>query len=130
MQQLMSFKTREENMSKIGQERSSMPQADNQYHRPSPWMQESVSTHKSPTPVRHSRMNQARSEEKEKERQERQRPGGWWKERQSNKAKTHLRSKNKAYLGTTSVNKVGREKWIKYTSITFQTNIRVSELGV
>ena len=36
-------------------------------------MQESVFKHKSPTPVRHSRMNQARSEE---ERQERQRPGG------------------------------------------------------
>ena len=31
-------------------------------------MQESVSMHKSPTPVRHSRMNQARSEEEEKER--------------------------------------------------------------
>ena len=31
-------------------------------------MQESVSMHKNPTPVRHSRMNQARSEEEEKER--------------------------------------------------------------
>ena len=31
-------------------------------------MQESVSMHKSPTPVRHSRMNQARSAEDEKER--------------------------------------------------------------
>ena len=31
-------------------------------------MQESVSMHKSPTPVRHSRMNQARSEEEEKAR--------------------------------------------------------------
>ena len=29
-------------------------------------MQESVSMHKSPTPVSHSRMNQARSEEEEK----------------------------------------------------------------
>ena len=29
--------------------------------------------HKSPTPLRHSRINQARSEEEEKERQERQR---------------------------------------------------------
>ena len=28
-------------------------------------MQESVSMHKSPTPLRHSRMNQARSEEEE-----------------------------------------------------------------
>ena len=32
-------------------------------------MQESVSMHKSPTPVRHSRMNQAKSEEEEKERE-------------------------------------------------------------
>ena len=31
-------------------------------------MQESVSMHKSPTPLKHSRMNQARSEEEEKER--------------------------------------------------------------
>ena len=31
-------------------------------------LQESVSMHKSPAPVRHSRMNQARSEEEEKER--------------------------------------------------------------
>ena len=31
-------------------------------------MQESVSMHKSTTPLRHSRMNQARSEEEEKER--------------------------------------------------------------
>ena len=31
-------------------------------------MQESVSMHKSPTTARHSRMNQARSDEEEKER--------------------------------------------------------------
>ena len=31
-------------------------------------MQESVSMHKSPTPLRYSRMNQERSEEEEKER--------------------------------------------------------------
>ena len=31
-------------------------------------MQESMSIHKNPTAVRHSRMNQARSEEEEKER--------------------------------------------------------------
>ena len=55
----------EENKSKIGQERNSMQQADYQCHRPTPWMQESVSIHKSPTSVRHSRMNQARSEEEE-----------------------------------------------------------------
>ena len=45
-----------------------MQQADYQFHRPTPWMQESVPMYKSPTPVRHSRMNQARSEEEEKER--------------------------------------------------------------
>ena len=87
---LRSYKRHEENKRKIGQERSSMQQADYHRHRPTPWMQESVSMnarkcvheckkvcpwmqesvsmHKSPAPVRHSRMNQARSEEKEKER--------------------------------------------------------------
>ena len=40
-----------------------MQQADYQCHWPTPWMQESVSMHRSPTPLRHSRMNQARSEE-------------------------------------------------------------------
>ena len=44
-----------------------MHQADYHRHRPTPWMQESVSMHKSPTPLRQSSMNQARSEE-EKER--------------------------------------------------------------
>ena len=63
-----SYKKHEENKSKIGQERSSMQQTDYQFHQPTPWMQESVSMHKSPTPVRHSSMNQARSEENEKER--------------------------------------------------------------
>ena len=52
-----------------------MQQADYHRHRPTPWMQESVSMHESPTPVRYSRMNQARSEEEE-ETQERERPGG------------------------------------------------------
>ena len=45
-----------------------MQQADYHRHRPTPWMQESVSMHKNPTPLRHSRMNQVRSEEEEKER--------------------------------------------------------------
>ena len=40
-----------------------MQQADYQFHRLIPWMQESVSMHKSPTPAWHTRMNQARSEE-------------------------------------------------------------------
>ena len=67
-QLLMSYKRHEENKRKIGQERSSMQQAHYHRHRPTPWMQESVPMHKSSTPVRHSRMNQARSEEEEKER--------------------------------------------------------------
>ena len=37
--------------------------------------------HKSPTPLRHSQVNQARSEEEDKERQERQRLGGSLMER-------------------------------------------------
>ena len=44
-----------------------MQQADYHRHQPTPWMQESVSMHKSPTPVRYSRMNQARSEEETQE---------------------------------------------------------------
>ena len=67
-QLLRSYKRHKENKRKIRQERSSMQQADYQCHRPTPWMQESVSMHKSPTPLRHSRKNQARSEEEEKER--------------------------------------------------------------
>ena len=54
--------------SKIGQERSSMQQVYYQFHRFTPWMQESVSMHKTTTHLRHSRMNQARSEEEEKKR--------------------------------------------------------------
>ena len=61
-------------------------------------MQESVSMHKIPTPVRHSRMNQAMSEEEEKERKRDRKDRGWWKERQPNKT-------NKAYPGTAQVNK-------------------------
>ena len=67
-QLLKSCKRHKENKSKIGQERSSMQQADYQCHWSTSWMQESVSMHKSPAPVRHSRMNQARSEKKEKEK--------------------------------------------------------------
>ena len=42
-QLLRSYKRHEENKRKIGQERSSMQQTDYQCHRPTPWMQESVS---------------------------------------------------------------------------------------
>ena len=62
------YKGHEENKSKIGQGRSSMQQVDYHSHRPTPRMQESVSMHKSPTQLRQSRMNRARSEEEEKER--------------------------------------------------------------
>ena len=65
---LRSYKKHEENKSKIGQERSSMQQANTTVNQPTSWMQESVSMHKSPTPVRHSRMNQAMLEEEEKDR--------------------------------------------------------------
>ena len=37
------------------------------YHWHTPLMQESVSTHKNPIPVRHSHKNQVRSEEEDKE---------------------------------------------------------------
>ena len=40
--------------------------ADYQCHVSTTWMQVSMSMHKSPSPVRHSRMNQARLEEEEK----------------------------------------------------------------
>ena len=59
------YKRHEEHKGKIGQERSFMQQADYQFHRPSPRMHESVSMHKTSTPVRDSCMNQARSEEEE-----------------------------------------------------------------
>ena len=55
------------------QEHGSMKQADHQCHWPTPWMQENDSMHKKPYswhPVRHSCMNQARSEEEEKERKQ------------------------------------------------------------
>ena len=101
-QLLRSYKRHEKKKRKIGQERSSMQQAHYQCHWPTPWMQESESMHKSPTPVRHSRMNQARSEE---ERQERQRPGGWWKKSSPTKQKPVWGTKT--YLGTAQVNKAG-----------------------
>ena len=45
-----------------------MQQADNQFHWPTPWMQESVSMHKRPIPFMHLSMSKAGSEEEEKER--------------------------------------------------------------
>ena len=49
------------NKSKIGQERRWVTTDYHVIVPLDPWLQESVSMHKSPTPVRHSRMNQARS---------------------------------------------------------------------
>ena len=87
---LRSYKRREENKSKIEMERNSIQEVDYQFHRPTPWMQESVSMHKRSIPFRHSRMNQARSEEDEEERQERQRPGGWFKKKKKKKKKNYV----------------------------------------
>ena len=81
----------EENKSKIGQERSSMQLADYHRHRPTPWMQESVSMH---TPLRHSRMNQARSEEEEKERERERKDRGQEADgKKGNLTKTYQRNK-------------------------------------
>ena len=66
-----SYKRQEENNSKIGQERSSMQQADYQFQQPTPWMQESVSMHKSPTPLRHSNwIKQGRRKRKKRDRKD------------------------------------------------------------
>ena len=54
-------------------------------------MQESMSMHKSPTPVMHSRMNQARSEEEEQEKQENRGHVADGEKNISNKIKTYLR---------------------------------------
>ena len=95
LQLLRSYKRHEESKNKIGQERSSMQQADYQCHRPTPWMQESVSMHKSPTPVRQSRMNQARSAEEGKERKRDRKDRGQeddGKKGSPAEQKTHLRN--------------------------------------
>ena len=54
-----------------------MQQADYHCHKPTPRMQESVSMHKSPTPIRHSRINHARSEEDEKRGRETGKTEAW-----------------------------------------------------
>ena len=66
-------------------------------------MQESVSMHKSPTPVRHSRMNQAREEEEEKEtgKTEARR----LMERKAASPPKKKDNQNKAYLGTDRLTK-------------------------
>ena len=123
-QLLRSYKRHEENKRKVGQERSSMQQAHYQCHRPTPWMQESVSMNarkcvheckkvcpwmqesvsmnarkcvhaQKPYPSQafaHESSKVGGRGKREEERQERQRPGGWWKERQPNKTKIHLRN--------------------------------------
>ena len=72
--------------------------ADYQLHRPTPWMQESVSMHKSPTHLRHSRMNQASPEEEEKrDRKDRGQEADGKTAQQNNQKKTYL---NKQSLST------------------------------
>ena len=83
-----------------------MQQADYQHHRPTPWMQDSVSMHKIPTPVRHLRMNKAKLEEEEKEK--------WKTEARRLTAHTHTKKKhwrnwNEGHLGIAQFNKVGEE---------------------
>ena len=98
-QLLRSYKRYEENKSKTGQECRSMQQADYHRHRPTPWMQESVSMHKSPTLLRQSRMNQARSEEEEKERRDRKDRGQEADEKKFSPTKQNTSEElNKAYL--------------------------------
>ena len=80
-----------------------MQQADYHHHRPTPWMQESVHAQKSypPQAVAHESSKVGRRGKREEERQEREKPGGWWKERQPNKTKHIGRTKIRpAYLGT------------------------------
>ena len=106
--QLLKSCKRQENKSKIGQERSSMQQADYQCHRPTPWMQESVSMHKSPAPVTHSRMNQARSEEEEKERKRDRKDRGQESDGKAAQQNKNLSEELKQGLpGTAQVNKAG-----------------------
>ena len=91
--QQLSCKRPEENKRKIGQERSSIQQDDYQCHRPTPWMQESVSMHKSPNPFRQSRMNQARSEEEDKKRKRDRKDRDQEADgKKGNKTKTYLRN--------------------------------------
>ena len=101
-QLLRSYKKHEEKKRKIGQERNSMQQAHYQCHRPTPWMQESVSMNarkclhaQKPYP------SQAFAHESSKVRGRGEESGietgktnawSWWKERQPNKTKTHLRN--------------------------------------
>ena len=104
-QLLRSYKRHEENKSKSGQERSSMQQADFECHRPTQWMQVSVSMHKNPTHSgRHSRMNQATSEEREDRGQEADgKKGSTTKQNTSDELKQGL----PRLLGTAKDNKVG-----------------------
>ena len=66
-------------------------------------MQESVSMHKSPTPVRHSRMNQEREEEEEKRETGKTEARRLMERKAKKKKKTHLRNQNKEYLGTARI---------------------------
>ena len=73
-------------------------------------MQESVSMHKCPTPVRHSRMNQARSGEEEKRETGKTEARRLIAKKAAQQSKILSEEQKQGYLGTTRVNKVGREK--------------------
>ena len=71
-------------------------------------MQENASVHKSPTPVRHSRIIQARSEKKEKreeDRQERQRFRRLMERKADQENKNTSEKLKQGLLGTAQVNK-------------------------
>ena len=84
-----SFKRHEENKRKIGQERSSMQQADYQPMSSAHSMNARKCVHaQKPYPSQafaHESSKVGGRGKREEERQERQRPGGWWKEKQPNK---------------------------------------------
>ena len=82
-------------------------------------MQESVSMHKSPTPVRHSRMNQARLEEEEKERKRDRKERGQEADgnkgsQKKKKKKKHLRKKKKKKIWGTKNGKLLDEQHVPF----------------
>ena len=75
-------------------------------------MQESVSMHKSPAPVRHSRMNQARSEEEEKERKRDRKDRGQEADGKKGSPTNQNTSEElkQSYLGRNRLTKQGEER--------------------
>ena len=109
----MSYKRHKENKRKIGQEHSSMQQAHYQCHRPTPWMQESVTMHKSLYSCQALAHESSKVEgrgKREEERQGRQRKGGWWKEKQSNYQKPIWRNKTRPSSAQLRLTKLEEER--------------------